>query len=239
VKHPPAARRLEQLSATYGLGDGERAALAALVAALADEAAPTTVHDPRRAVDVHVADALVALTLPEVRSARRLADLGAGPGVPALVLAAALPEARVFAVESANRKCAFLEATVTSMGLANVEVVHARAEEWTEGIGAMDVVCVRAVAALPVVVEYAAPLLREGGALVAWKGAVEDAERADGDFAAEATGLEAVEVRAVEPFPSSDRRTLHLYRKVAATPDRYPRRAGMATKRPLSAKKHT
>jgi 16S rRNA (guanine527-N7)-methyltransferase len=237
VKHPPAARRLEQLSALYALDDGVRAALAALVAALSEEAAPTTIHDPRRAVDVHVAGALIALTLPEVRSALRLADLGAGPGVPALVLAAALPGARVAAVESANRKCAFIEATAARMGLANVDVVHSRAEEWEAGLAAMDVVCVRAVAALPVVVEYAAPLLREGGTLVAWKGAVEAPERADGAFAAHATGLEAVEVRAVEPFPSSDRRTLHLFRKVAPTPDRYPRRAGMATKRPLSAKK--
>ena len=59
------------------------------------------------------------------------------------------------------------------MGLANAEVVCGRAEAWADGLGRCDVVTARALAALPVLCEYAAPLLREGGVLVAWKGAVE------------------------------------------------------------------
>ena len=81
--------------------------------------------------------------------------------------------------------------------------------------------------------EYAAPLLADGGVLVAWKGAVDEDEAADGATAAALLGLEPVEVLAVDPYPAAERRTLHLYRKVAPTPERFPRRAGMALKRPL------
>src|SRR6185295_3844907 len=64
----------------------------------------------------------------------------------------------------------YLERAVEAGGLVNVEVVHARAEEWADGFGACDLVTARALAALPVVCEYAAPLLAAGGVLVAWKG---------------------------------------------------------------------
>jgi 16S rRNA (guanine527-N7)-methyltransferase len=98
------------------------------------------------------------------------------------------------------------------------------------------VVCARALAALPVLYEYAAPLLREGGVLVAWKGAVGESEVADADAAAAHLGLAPEPVRSVVPFPRSERRTLYVVRKVAPTPANYPRRPGIATKRPLSAK---
>jgi 16S rRNA (guanine527-N7)-methyltransferase len=118
-------------------------------------------------------------------------------------------------------------------GLPNVVVVHARAEDWPAGVGAHDLVTARALAALPVVCEYAAPLLAEGGVLVAWKGAVEAAEADAGARAAETLGLELVGVRPVSPYPAAERRTLHVFRKVAPTPERFPRRPGMAVKRPL------
>ena len=140
-------RRLEELGARYGLTPDAVAALDRLLEIVrADPAAPTTVRDPAVAVDAHVADALVALELDRVRAARRIADLGAGAGFPGLVLAAALPEAEVALVEANGRKCAFLTAATEEMGLANVEVVAARAEAWPEGLGSRDVVTARAVA---------------------------------------------------------------------------------------------
>lgn len=198
-----------------------------------DPAASTTVREFAAAVDRHVADSLVALELDAVRSARRIADIGSGAGWPGLALAAALPAAHVLLVESAARHARYLERAVAAGGLTNVQVVHARAEEWEAGIGVHDLVTARALAALPVLCEYAAPLLGDGGALVAWKGAVPPDEAAAGAAAAEILGLEPVEVRAVTPYPAAERRTLHVFRKVAPTPERFPRRAGMAVKRPL------
>ena len=227
-------KRLEELGRRYGVPPSGLAALEAILALQAeDPTAPTTVSAPAEAVDRHVADSLVALDLPAVRHARRIADLGSGAGWPALALAAALPDARVALVESAIRHCRYLERAVAAGRLENVVVVHARAEEWNDGLQANDVVTARALAALPVLCEYAAPLLAEGGVLVAWKGAVGADEASDGAAAAALLGLEPVEALAVDPYPSAERRTLHLYRKVAPTPDRFPRRAGMALKRPL------
>ena len=182
---------------------------------------------------MHIADSLTGLEVAAVNEAGRIVDLGAGAVLPGLVLAIARPEAEVVLVESAGKKCAWLERTVEGLGLENVRVACARAEELEEG--PFDVVTARALGALPVLCEYAAPLLREGGSLVAWKGAVEAQEEADGLHAAAVLGLARVEVRAVTPYRGSERRTLHVFRKVAPTPAGYPRRAGMAAKRPLTA----
>jgi len=214
----------------------ERAAIERLLDLLErDDTAPTTVRDRAEALDVHIADSLSGLELSAVREARRIADLGAGAGFPGLALAAALPHARVALVESVGRKCAWLERAVDAMGLTNVEVVHARAEEWAAGLGANDLVTARALAALNVLVEYAAPLLVEGGALVAWKGRRDPVEEADGAVAARRLGMEPGDVTRVQPFPAARERHLHLYLKVGSTPNGYPRRPGMASKRPLRA----
>jgi 16S rRNA (guanine527-N7)-methyltransferase len=114
-------------------------------------------------------------------------------------------------------------------------VVNARAETWPEGIGAQDLVTARALGALAVILEYAAPLLAEGGHLVAWKGAVTPEEAAAGTAAAEILGLEPLPVVPVTPFPAARDHTLHAFRKIAPTPSRFPRRPGMATKRPLGS----
>jgi 16S rRNA (guanine527-N7)-methyltransferase len=224
------------VSERFGLPPAAAEALNAVLALQAtDPEAPTTVRDPAAAADRHVADSLAALEIEAVRTARRIADLGSGAGWPGLALAAALPQARVALVESASRHCRYLERAVAASGLSNVTVVHARAEAWPEGIGAHDLVTARALASLAVVCEYAAPLLALGGTLVAWKGDVSAAEAADGAAAAEMLGLEPVEVRSVRPFPDVRARTLHVFRKVAPTPPRFPRRPGITTKRPLRA----
>jgi 16S rRNA (guanine527-N7)-methyltransferase len=198
-----------------------------------DLTASTTIRDPGEAVQRHVADSLSALELPFVQQAAQIADLGSGAGWPGLALAAALPGARVSLVESAIRHCRYLERAVEVSGLQNVTVVNARAESWPEGIGIHDVVTARALGALAVILEYAAPLLADGGHVVAWKGAVTVEESAAGLAAGEILGLEPLPVLAVTPFPRARDHTLHSFRKIAPTPARFPRRPGMATKRPL------
>ena len=229
-------KRLDQLAERYGVSAAGSEALARYLELLAqDETAPTTVRDPAEAVDRHIADSLAGLGVPELAAAGRIADLGAGAGAPGLILAAARPEARVFAVESAGRRCAFLERAAAACGLENVEVVCERAESWFAGRGAMEAVTARALAPLPVLVEYAAPLLGEGGVLVAWKGAPQAREEADGDHAAEVLGLAPARRVAADPFPGAEQRSLYVYLKVRSTPNGYPRRPGMARKRPLRA----
>ena len=209
-------------------------ALRALSVALGEKDAPTSI--PAHEVwDLHIADALSGLAVPELAAARTLADLGAGAGVPGLVLAAALPECRVALVETVRRKAEWIGAAAERCGMPNATAVWARAEEWQDGMGACDVVTARALARLPVLCEYGAPLLKPGGALVCFKGAVEDVEAADGRAAAAQLGLSEPEVVRVKPYKGSRQRTLWVFRLVGEVPDRFPRRAGMALKRPLHA----
>ena len=230
---PQVLTRLTALATAHDLPAAAPAQLDELLRLV--QASPhslTTVRDPVDGVELHVADSLAGLAVPEVRSAGRLADLGAGAGFPGLVLAIALPQTSVVLVESVGKKAAFLEAAAADLGLANVAVVGARAEEWGAGLGACDVVTARALAALDILLEYAAPLLVEGGVLVAWKGRRSPQEEEAAAAAAQILGMEAPSPVTV-PGPEGAERHLYLSRKVGPTPSGYPRREGMARKRPL------
>jgi 16S rRNA (guanine527-N7)-methyltransferase len=213
-----------------------------LLEALAAEPDPhTTVSEPEAALEVHVEDSLSGLTVPELSRGRRIADIGAGAGFPGLVLALALPRAQVDLIESMGRKTAVMDRLIQAMELSNARSVTARVEDFARvpaslggGAGAYDAATARAVGPLAVLVEYAAPLLRDGGVLVAWKGARDADEEAAGAAAAGVVGMAVEEVLPVKPYPSSENRHLHVFRKIAPTPDRFPRRAGMARKRPLA-----
>ncbi len=229
-------QRLRELCAAHDVAPDAAPRLERVLLLLAaDPTAPTTVTDPVQAVEVHVADGFDGLDLAVVRAARTVADLGAGAGFPGLVLAVCLPEADVRLVEAGGRKCEFMGRLIEGAAIPNARPVHARAEAWPAGIGAHDLVTARALAPLTALVEYAAPLLADGGHLVAWKGARDAAEEADGVAAAEATGMTPVEVHRAPPRPGADQRHLHVFRKDAPTPPRYPRREGMARKRPIVA----
>jgi 16S rRNA (guanine527-N7)-methyltransferase len=228
--------RVVELAQQYGLDERARDQLTALLAVIAqDERAPTTVRDPDLGVDLHLADSLVALDLPPVRAAKSIADIGSGAGFPGLVLAAALAGCDVRLVESQGRKCAFLQELVAQVEIPNARVICARAEDWSGGIRAHDVVVARALGPQPVVLEYAAPLLTLGGTLVDWRARRVPAEEQRAAQAADGLGLALLSVERVKPFEAARDRHLHLYTKVRETPSRFPRRAGMARKRPLGA----
>jgi 16S rRNA (guanine527-N7)-methyltransferase len=232
-----AVRRLDALVERYGLDSRQREQLALLLGELSEAGqAPTSVRSPEQAVDVHIADSLVALDVAAVRDAARLADLGSGAGFPGLPLAVARPDLEVNLVESQERKCRFLEHVLARVGVPNARVLCLRVEEWGEGAGTQDVVLARALAPQAVVLEYAAPLLVLGGTLVDWRGRREvEGERAALEAAHE-LGLELLEILRTAPFSGSRDHHLHLYRKAAETPSRFPRRAGMARKRPLGGR---
>ena len=129
-----------------------------------------------------------------------------------------------------------IERLAAAAAASNARALAVRAEEGGKGEGraAYDAATARAVASLPVLVEYAAPLLRRGGALVAWKGARNRDEEAAAAAAAEIVGLEPTAVLAVRPFEAARNLNLHLYLKDRETPDRFPRRPGVAARRPLA-----
>jgi 16S rRNA (guanine527-N7)-methyltransferase len=184
-----------------------------------------------------VADSLSGLEVPELARAMAIADIGAGAGFPGLALAAAMSGARVDLIESASRKADFIERAIAAATLANATVIAARSEEWAReppldgGREAYDAATARAVGRLAELAELASPLLREGGVLVAWKGARDGEEEEELAGRAEALAMVPERVIAVTPYPTSRNRHLHVVRKVGPTPPGLPRRPGRAAKR--------
>jgi 16S rRNA (guanine527-N7)-methyltransferase len=232
---------LDALVARHRLGQAAAGQIERILEALAAEPDPhTSVSEPQAALEVHVADSLSGLEVRELARARRIADMGSGAGFPGLALAVALPQAQVDLVESVGRKTAVVDRLIQAGDVSNARSITTRAEEFAGvpaavggGREAYDAVTARALGPLAVLVEYAAPLLREGGVLVAWKGARDAAEEAAGAEAARQLGMAVADVLAVKPFEASENRHLHVFRKISPTPPGFPRRPGIARKRPL------
>jgi 16S rRNA (guanine527-N7)-methyltransferase len=145
-------------------------------------------------------------------------DVGSGGGAPGIPLAAALPEREVTLLEANGRKCAFLEGVARDF--PNVRVVHGRAEEQEfERYGAA---VAKALAPPPVAAEWCLPLVRVGGATILWVGpsaSLEDVSRVS---------------ERLGGGPAEEREGLIVLPKLKATPPGFPRRPGIARKRPLA-----
>ena len=233
---------LGRLAATHGLDGPQRQALGRYVELLLGwrRGNVTGLSDPVAVVETLLGDSLALLAAPQLRERAGWLDLGAGAGVPGIPLAVALPDADVTLLDSAAKKCAFLEEAVAVCGLAaRARVVCARSESYASagapGRDAFGLVLARAVAELPVLVELAAPLLAENGVLLASKTRrALAAEGPDAAAAAARCGLSAESPVLLLESPLDDA-VCAVFRKVAPTPDWLPRREGRAAKRPLGA----
>lgn len=227
--------RLAELIEQHHLDATQHQQLGALLRVLAsDEHAPTSARDPDLAVDIHLADSLSLLELELPPGIRHVIDIGSGAGFPGLPVAVARPAWSVGLLESQVRKCVFIERAVQAATIGNARTINLRAEEWT-GPAGQDLVLARALASQPVVLEYAAPLLCLGGTLVDWRGRRDRSDEKDAAEAAGVLGLRLEAVRSTRPFADALHRHLHIYTKVRETPARFPRRPGVALKRPLGA----
>ena len=179
----------------------------------------TSVSDPAAAMRLHLDDALVAASLLEDGP---VVDVGSGGGSPGIPLAAARPELRFDLLESVRKKCDFLRRWAEQFD--NVAVVCDRAEDHGRSAGrdAYGTALARALAPPPVAAEWCLPLLRPGGRAILFVGPSGDA-----DAVAKAARKIAGELEETTPG-------FLLLRKVGPTPDRFPRRPGLARKRPLA-----
>jgi 16S rRNA (guanine527-N7)-methyltransferase len=195
----------------------------------------TRIVEPAEVARLHLLDALSALPLLDALAPRRALDLGSGGGVPGIVLALARPDVSWTLVDSVGRKADAMRGFVEALGLRDVAVIGERAEVLGRDAGyreRLDVVVARACAPLPVLAEYALPLIQVGGALVAWKRAVSPDELRAGRAAAAQLGGGDPEVQPAG-IPALGDHQFVVVRKVGSTPDRYPRRPGQPAKRPL------
>ncbi len=213
----------------------QRATIARVLELLEKErASVSSVTEPSRAWRVHVADSLTGLEVPELARAGRIADIGSGAGFPGLVLAVALPDAKLDLIESVGRKCEFIERAIAAADIPGANVLNTRSEQLAAGEGRerYDAVTARAVGRLSTLAELASPLLLEGGVLVAWKGKRDRDEELQLGRASEGLAMRLERILDVGDRACSAHRHLHVLRKAGPTPDDLPRRPGMAKKRP-------
>jgi 16S rRNA (guanine527-N7)-methyltransferase len=182
----------------------------------------TSIKDREQARREHVADSLQAVPL-VARFEGPIADIGSGGGAPGIPLAAAFPERTVTLIESQQRKCRFLERFVADF--PNLRVACGRAEE--QEVDAYGVVVAKALAPPPVALEWCLPLVQPGGAAILFAGSLEQ------DLAPLARLLGGGEPE-LHPVRGYRERCLVLVPKLVSTPAGFPRKPGMARKRPLA-----
>lgn len=199
----------------------------------------TAITDPEGVQVRHFFDSLTAVAaIEEWRDGLRVIDLGTGAGFPGVPLKIVFPRIRLALVESVAKKTAFLELLVSGLGLEDVDVLTGRSEEVArrEGYrGQFDVALARGVAPMSVLVEYAVPLCKGHGRLVAWKGKDGPAETRAAANALSELGGEVAAVLSMDEYspPLPPDRWLISVEKVRRTPGKYPRRVGVPAKQPL------
>jgi len=186
----------------------------------------------------HVLDSLSCFLHEPLWEAGRLADVGSGGGLPGIPISIVRPDLRTTLIESTRKKADFLRHAAEQLALANLEVVNARVEDigrTQEQRSVYGIVTTRAVARLSVVAEYCVPLLEVGSQAIAMKAGLEGEEYEEGRRATGALGatIAGVAPVAVLPEVGEKERNLVILKKGRETPARYPRKAGMAAKRPL------
>ena len=175
-------------------------------------------------------------------SSWRCIDVGSGGGLPGILLAIAFPTLRMTLLESVGKKAAFLREAVADLGLGGVTVRAGRAEDAAREPAerdAYDLVVARALAPLPVALELCLPFARPGGMLVLPRGSDLASQLADGEAAAEQLAARLRPPIALDDPDLPPGRSLMVAEKLGPTSARFPRRPGMAAKRPLVRRQET
>jgi len=195
----------------------------------------TAITDPEEILIKHFLDSL-SLLLVYDKPQTRLLDIGAGAGFPGLPLKIVRPGWYVTLVEATGKKVTFLQHVIETLKLQNVEAIHGRAEELAhkpEYRGAIDVVTARAVASLPVLLEYGAPFCRVGGKIILPKKGDLAEELAQAKLAARQVGAVLKDDVPVTLPGLEDGRRLLVWEQVKKCPAQFPRSGAAIAKKPL------
>lgn len=193
----------------------------------------TAIEDDRDVIIKHFVDSLSIM--PFLKDAHRIVDVGTGAGFPGIPLKIAQPSLEVVLLDSLEKRIGFLNTVISALQLKGISAVHLRAED--AGMAPQyrdkfDAAAARAVASLPVLLEYCLPLVKTGGIFIAMKGS-DGSEAAESGKALDILGGSIEQVKEFT-LPGNDmKRNIIIVRKLRQTPTKYPRKAGKPSKEPL------
>lgn len=196
----------------------------------------TAIEDAKEVAVKHFIDSLLCLKYIEINNNANLIDIGTGAGFPGLPLKIFLPDLKLSLLDSLAKRCHFLSEVVAALQLQFVAVIHGRAEDQgkeNELREKFSLVTARAVTALPVLAEYCLPYLKIGGCFFALKGPEIQEEVKKGEKAIKIMGGTVREIKHYQLPIINDQRSLVIIEKTCATPEKYPRRAGLPEKKPI------
>lgn len=192
----------------------------------------TAILEDRDIIIKHFVDSLSIM--PFLKETGIFADIGTGAGFPGIPIKIARPSLDVLLLDSLKKRIGFLELVIDELRLEGITAMHSRAED--AGIKPQyrekfDAVAARAVASLPVLLEYSMPLVKEGGIFIAMKGNMTEIE--ESGRAIDILGGAIEEIKEFS-LPFSDmKRNIIIIKKLRQTPTKYPRKAGKASREPL------
>lgn len=194
----------------------------------------TAIKNPGEFVIKHFFDSFPAAKLPEFRNAETIIDVGTGGGFPGVPLAALCPEKNFVLADSLAKRLRVIDEVALDSGIANITTVHGRAEDLGRNPDyreTFDVCVSRAVASLPVLLEYCLPFVKAGGVFIAYKGPEAEEEIKISSNALKKLGGRID--RIVDVSDGTYSHNLIVITKSSSTPKAYPRKAGTPSKDPL------
>lgn len=195
----------------------------------------TAITDPDGVLYKHFYDCILFFKNVKVPQNATVIDVGTGAGFPGLVLKIVRPDLEVTLLDSLNKRIVFLNDVIEKLGLTGITAVHARAEEGGKNAAfreKYDIACARAVAAMPVLLEYCVPFVKKGGQFVSMKGPAVRDETALCGNAIKVLGVEKPTI-ICETLTGEEQRAFAIFKKISQTPPKYPRNSGKIAKQPL------
>ena len=196
----------------------------------------TAITEPKDVAIKHMIDSLSCFKPNLFEENCSLIDVGTGAGFPGLPLKIFFPSLKLTLLDSLNKRVKFLQLVVDTLGLKDVNVIHARSEEAAKNKKyreQFDFATARAVARLPILCEYCLPFVKLNGMFIALKGRQYEEEIAEAGKAIKVLGGRLVKTMPVKLPELDDKRAVIYVQKVKATPKTYPRKAGTPEKNPI------
>ena len=195
----------------------------------------TAITDDEGVMKKHFIDSIKVFNFEGLRDAQSVIDIGTGAGLPGIPMKIVRPNMKVVLLDSLMKRVNFLNEVIAKLGLDDIKAIHGRAEDYgkAEYRECFDVAVSRAVANMTLLTELCMPFVKVGGYFVAMKGPGADAEIADAKAAIAMLGGKLEQVIEVEIEESDLKHNLVIVKKIKPTPQQFPRKPGVAAKKPL------